>query len=94
MTINIRSVSNDLELESGIFKIGEKYYIRTPTFHYTGILRAVTPTVFLFDSTATVYESGAYKDFFAGKAKDIQKHEGAGEMIVDRGGTILVRMKS
>lgn len=95
MAVNVdRSVSNDIELESGIFKLGEKYYIRTPTFHYIGILRAVTPTVFLFDATSTVYESGPYRAFFAGGGKDIQVHEGAGEMVVDRGGTVLIRMKS
>jgi hypothetical protein len=88
-----RAISTDMELENGIFKLGAKYYIRTPTFHYIGVLKAVTPTVFVFESTATVYESGDYKSFFAGKGKDIQYHEGAFEMVIDRGATSLIRMK-
>lgn len=96
MTMNVadgRAISTDLELESGIFKLGAKYYIRTPTFHYLGVLKTVTPTVFVFENTATVYESGEYKSFFAGKGKDVQEHIGAHEMVIDRGGTSLIRMK-
>ena len=87
-----RSIATDYELENGIFQLGAKYYVRTPTFHYTGILKIVTPTVFVFENTATVYESGNYKSFFAGNPKDSQPHEGAGEMVIDRGGTALIRM--
>lgn len=88
-----RSVVTDMELENGIFKEGTKYYIRTPSLHYTGTLRAVTPTVFLFTDSATVYESGTYKEFFRGRGKDIQPHEGAGDMVVDRAGTVLIEMR-
>lgn len=88
-----RSVVTDMELENGIFKEGAKYYIRTPSLHYIGTLRAVTPTVFLFTATATVYESGTYKEFFSGGGKDIQPHEGAGDMVVDRAGTVLIEMR-
>jgi hypothetical protein len=94
MNVNdAREVAADGELSEGIFKIGAKYYIRTPTLHYTGTLNSVTGTVFVFTDTATVYESGTYKEFFSGKGKDVQKHEGAFEMVIDRGGTALIRMK-
>lgn len=88
-----RNVVTDMELEGGIFKIGTKYYVRTPSLHYTGTLKGVTGTVFLFGDTATVYESGTYGDFFKGRGKDIQPHEGAGDMVVDRAGTVLIEMK-
>ena len=90
--VKARAIASDMELEQGVFVIGAKYHIRTPTYQYLGTLEAVTHTVFLFSDTATVYQTGEYKDFYAGRGSDVQKHEGAGEMIVDRGGTVLHRL--
>lgn len=88
-----RQVESDMEVERGIFKIGSRYHVRTPTYQYTGRLVAVTGTVFMFEDTATVYETGPYPEFYAGRPRDSQPHEGAGEMIVDRAGTVLHLLK-
>lgn len=82
------NILNDNELEAGIWEIGAHYYIRTPSYHYTGTLVGVTSSVFVLEDSATVFESGAFPQFFAGKGKgtDEQKHAGAGRLIVDRAG--------
>lgn len=93
MVQEMRDVETDRELEMGAFRIGSRYHVRTPTYQYVGKLVGVTGTVFVFTDTATVYETGPYPDFYAGHGRDVQKHEGAEEMVVDRAGTVLHRMK-
>lgn len=88
----MNSVITDGELEEGVFKIGARYHIRTPTYQYLGKLEAVTGAVFVFSDTSTVYATEAYPAFYSGKGGDIEPHVGAGEMIVDRIGTVLHRM--
>lgn len=88
-----RAVVTDQELAEGVFKLGAKYYVRTPTYAYLGILEAVTPMVYVFAAgSSTVFETGPYPDFFKGRGGDIQPHEGAFELLVDRAGAVLVRM--
>lgn len=88
-----RAVATDQELAEGVFRIGSKYYVRTPTYAYMGILEAVTPMVFVFATgSSTVFDTGPYPEFFQGKAADAQVHEGAFEMLIDRAGAVLVRM--
>lgn len=87
-----REVLTDLGLEAGLYKIGRRYHIRTLSYQYTGTLVAVDALVYLFKDTATVYETGEYKNFFESggrKAKDVQPHTGGGEMLIDRAGVVL-----
>lgn len=97
MTNNIeaaRAVANDQELAEGVFRIGSKYYIRTPTYAYVGKLVAVTPMVYVLEDSETVFDSGPFKDLFAGNPQTSEKHEGSsGECIIDRAGAVLVRFK-
>lgn len=88
-TNEVRSVLADMEQDQGFFIIGKRYHIRTPTYQYLGKLVGVTGSVFVFEDTSTVYETGPYPQFYKGSGTDIQKHEGAGRMIVDRAGTVL-----
>ncbi len=87
-----QAVALDMELAEGAFRIGARYHVRTPSYQYLGTLALVTPTVFVFTETATVYETGPYPDFYAGKGKDVQPHKGSPKMIVDRAGTVLHEM--
>ncbi len=92
MNVNdARAVANDQELVEGIFKLGARYYVRTPTYHYLGTLVAVTPYVYVLRDHGTVFESGPFKDLFGGKPKDYQPHEGSAEILIDRAGTTLDR---
>lgn len=89
-----RVVANDQELAEGVFRLGAKYYVRTPTYAYVGKLVAVTPMVYVLEDSETVFESGTFKDFFSGKAADSQPHEGSsGECVIDRAGAVLVRFR-
>lgn len=91
----MRTVITGEELENGLFRIGSRYHIRTPTYQYAGTLEAVTGTVFMFSDTATVYDTGPYPQFYGSGGRDgadVQPHVGAGELIVDRGGTVLHRL--
>lgn len=97
MTNNIeaaRVVVNEQEIAENVFRLGAKYYIRTPTYAYVGKLVAVTPMVYVLENSETVFETGNFADFFKGNATDSQKHEGSsGECIIDRAGAVLVRFK-
>jgi hypothetical protein len=88
-----RAVANDAELAEGVFRLGERYFVRTPTYHYTGRLTAVTPMVYVLEDCATVFESGPFPAFYAsgGVGADVQAHTGAGETLVDRAGAVLTR---
>lgn len=88
-----RAVATDQELIEGVFRLGAKYYVRTPTYAYVGILEAVTPMVYVFArGSATVFDTGPFPEFFKGKGGDIQPHEGGFELLIDRAGAVLVRM--
>lgn len=89
----VRAVVTDQELAEGVFRLGSKYYVRTPTYAYVGVLEAVTPMVFVFAvGSATVFDTGPFGTFFRGEGGDIQPHEGAFELLIDRAGAVLVRM--
>jgi len=90
-----QTVAMDMELSEGVFRIGSRYHVRTPSYQYIGRLLAVTPTVFVFAESATVYETGPYPEFYRSSGtngRDVQPHVGALELIVDRAGTVLHRM--
>jgi hypothetical protein len=88
-----RAVANDQELAEGVFRLGARYFVRTPTYHYTGRLTAVTPMVFVLEDVATVFESGPFPEFYrsGGQGTDVQPHVGAGETLIDRAGAVLTR---
>ncbi len=88
-----RAVVTDQELAEGVFKLGVKYYVRTPTYAYVGVLEAVTPMVYVFATgSSTVFDTGPYSEFFQGRGGDVQPHEGGFELLIDRAGAVLVRM--
>ena len=88
-----RAVVTDQELAEGVFRLGSRYYVRTPTYAYVGVLEAVTPMVYVFAvGSATVFDTGPFPAFFKGSGGDIQPHEGAFELLIDRAGAVLVRM--
>lgn len=91
-----RAVATDAELQEGVFQLGARYFVRTPTYHYVGTLTAVTPMVYVLDDCSTVFETGPFPEFYASKglkATDIQDHTGAGETVIDRAGAVLTRFQ-
>ena len=87
-TLNKLGVLNDNEIEAGVWVFGAWYYVRTPTFHYTGRLVGASASVLILEDAATLFETGPYKTFFSGKrkGKNEQVHEGSGDLMVDRAG--------
>ena len=84
------SVETDRELEEGVFQIGARYCVMTPTFFYLGILAAVTGSVLVLTDVYTVSSTGGDLDaFFAGRAGDVKKHPSPSRTIIDRGGSVL-----
>lgn len=88
-----RSIATEQELMEGVFRIGSKYAIRTPTFHYEGVLTAVTPMVYVFKDHSTVFDSGRFVDYFNGNPQDASPHTGSEELIIDRAGAVLIRFR-
>ncbi len=93
---NARAVATDMELENGSFVQGERYYIRTPTYHYVGTLVALTPMVFVLRDAATIFETGPIGEFLQSKGEkysDGNKHDAIEETCVDRAGSVAMRFK-
>lgn len=82
------AVSADMQLEKGIFRIGHKYYVMTPSYHYVGILEHVDGDSIVLTDCSIVFESGPYDKFFAGEGTDVQKLLSK-RTIIDRGGSAL-----
>src|SRR5262245_60045267 len=83
-----RQVMCDLEQERGVFPPG-RYLVMTSRFDYVGDLIAVTAMSYVFENVSVVFESGPYKEFFAGKGKTVEKLEGSARTIFDRAGCVL-----
>lgn len=91
--LDARAVAADQELAEGVFRIGARYYIRTPTYHYVGVLTAVTPMCFVLSEHSTVFETGAFPQFFkTGRGTNHEDHVGALECTIDRAGAHTMRL--
>lgn len=89
---DMKAVTADSELIESVFRPGARYYVRTPTYHYTGTLVAVTGLVFVFENVSTVFASGELQEFFkTGKGKNEEAH-GKGRAIIDRAGAGLFEL--
>ena len=71
----------------GLWKEGEKYFIRTVTMHYTGLLLEVTPTELLFGDAAWIADSGRFSDALReGSLDEVEPFPD--KVIIPRGGII------
>lgn len=71
------------------FKIGENYFIRTVTFHYTGKLVKVFPTELVFIDVAWIADDGRFADSFEKEYNEIEPFPD-GEVIIGRGSILDV----
>ena len=90
--LNNRKVACDIEMENAVFPPG-KYYVMTGRFDFLGTLVAVTPMSYVFEGVSVVFESGPYKEFFAGEGKDVQPLDGSDRTVFDRAGCVLHHVK-
>lgn len=71
------------------YKIGENYFIRTVTFHYTGRLKAVYDNELVIDTAAWIAVDGRYADAVAkGTYSEIEPYPDDREVIIGRGSVV------
>jgi hypothetical protein len=66
------------------FIIGEKYFLRTVTFHYTGRLTKVFDKELVFEDVAWIADDGNFSQSFTKDYEEVDPFPD-GEVIVGRG---------
>jgi hypothetical protein len=69
------------------FKIGENYFIRTITAHYTGKLVKVFPTELVLIDCAWIADDGRFTDSFEKEYEEVEPFPD-GEVIIGRGAVL------
>jgi len=65
--------------------VGEAYFIRTVTYHYTGRLVAVTDRELVFTDAAWIPDSGRFSQFLlSGKAAEVEPYPDNARVILGR----------
>lgn len=68
------------------YKIGENYFIRTVTFHYTGKLVKVYDQELVLTDVAWIPEDGRFADALkSGKFSEVEPYPLGKEVIIPRG---------
>lgn len=72
------------------YKIGQAYYIRTVTHHYTGRLDAVTDKELIISDAAWIADSGRWADALeSGTLSEVEPFQ-AGQVIINRSALVDV----
>jgi hypothetical protein len=70
------------------YKIGENYFIRTVTFHYTGKLTAVYAQELVLEDAAWIADDGRFADSLdKGSFNEVEPYP-VGQVIIGRGSVI------
>ena len=81
-----QSVTN-ADLPESAFVIGEKYFIRTATYHSIGRLIAIYPNELMLEDAAWIADSGRFHDALkTGTLSEVEPF--VSDLIVSRGGII------
>lgn len=68
------------------WEIGEAYFIRTVTHHYTGRLIKVTPKELVIEDAAWIADDGRFAQFVAdGEANEVEPYPDKAKVIIGRG---------
>jgi hypothetical protein len=88
MEISLRDLkelfSTQKQDDSHPFKIGENYFLRTITAHYTGKLVRVYPAELVFVDCAWIPDDGRFADSFEKEYNEVEPFPD-GEVIIGRG---------
>lgn len=69
--------------------VGKKVFVRTVTFHYTGLLSALTPDMLVLDDAAWIADSGRFADaLVTGSLSEVEPYPG--QVLVSRGAIVDV----
>jgi len=75
--------------ESHPYKVGENYFIRTVTFHYTGKLVAVYDHELVLMDATWVADDGRFADAVAqGSYKEVEPYPDEREVVIGRGAIV------
>ena len=82
----IQALTGNTASESA-FVVGEKYFIRTATYHNLGRLIAITPNELILEDASWIADSGRFHDALAtGNLNEVEPY--INQVIVSRGGII------
>ena len=71
------------------WKVGENYFIRTVTYHFTGRLIRVTPSELVLVDAAWIADAGRFSECMAkGSVNEVEPFPDGLEVIVGRGSLI------
>lgn len=66
------------------YKIGQSYFIRTLSYHYTGRCVRITPSELVLEEAAWIADSGRFADALeSGELDEVEPYP-AGELIINR----------
>jgi hypothetical protein len=87
--LSLRDIKELIGIQSSEhpFKIGENYFIRTITAHYTGKLMKVFPTELILIDCAWIADDGRFADSFEKEYSEVEPFPD-GEVIIGRGGIL------
>lgn len=71
------------------YKIGENYFIRTVSFHYTGKLLSVGPQEIVLTDAAWIADDGRFANAIAaGELKEVEPYPDGREVVIGRGAIV------
>ena len=71
------------------YKVGENYFIRTVTFHYTGKLEAVFDNELVLSGAAWIPDDGRFANFLkTGEPNEVEPYPSDNPIIVGRGAVV------
>lgn len=86
---HIQSLLKGGEASQSPYKIGEKYFIRTVTHYYTGLLTRVTPRELVLREAAWIADSGRFMDAIEkGSLNEVEPFPADEDVIIGRGSVI------
>jgi len=69
--------------------IGEKYFIRTVTFHYTGELSSISPSELCFTKAAWIADSGRFQQAIESCSfSEVEMYPSKSTVMIGRGGIV------
>lgn len=79
----------NMEEQGHPFKVGENYFIRTVTFHYTGRLKAVYDKEIVLETAAWIAVDGRFTEAVSkGDYSEVEPYPDDREVIIGRGSIV------
>ncbi len=84
----IQAMGNDVSCNTHPYHVGEKYFIRTVTHYFTGILEAVYEHELVINSAAWIADTGRFNRMLKdGSMNEVEPYPD-GQVVIGRGAII------